>query len=138
VVAEIIAIVLWSFFAGSVSTAASRHAAEPKTIVVFVDAGAQGLTYHVDGAPVPRFEVRRSLERMWDRSLQPEQQRKVVIVLHADVTFARAEDLRLVVRAANYEDPRVFYFGKDRRLMVEVTYRDAIAFSPNGPGLEYR
>jgi hypothetical protein len=123
--------VLCGFLGAFAAVGSSPRTAQPKPVVIFVDAGDKGFTYHIDGTPVAFSDVMSTLGRKLLAAKAPGAGR-ATLVLHQDVSFAQAEDLRGIAMAVGYR-PRTFYFGKDRRYMIEVSYSDAVAFSPSGP-----
>ena len=123
--------VLCGFLGACAAVGTAPDVAQPKPVVMFVDTSDKGLTYHVDGSPVALSDVRQTLERKILEVKAPGQGR-VTHVLHENVSLGQTEDLRSLAMAIGYT-PRTFYFGEGRRYMIELSWSNAVAFSPNGP-----
>jgi hypothetical protein len=130
---EIMLAILCSVLGGFPPDAKPVWAEQSKPIVILLDATANGFTYRIDGSPVPLSEIRRTLQRKWDKGKTHEEQARVIILMHEKVSFSDAENLRALTMAVGYDQPRTLYFGTDRRYMIELRYSDAVAFSATGP-----
>lgn len=102
---------------------------ETKTLVVMIDHDSRGFSYRVDGkATSPDFLTYLDVHKAdW-----PSEKTKVVLLVHEKVTLALLNNSRGMIIKAGYEAPRVFHFNSDKRLMVEISFLPAVAFSPKG------
>src|SRR5688500_11786001 len=79
---EIMLAILCSVLGGFPPDAKPVWAEQSKPIVILLDATANGFTYRIDGSPVPLSEIRRTLQRKWDKGKTHEEQARVIILMH--------------------------------------------------------
>jgi hypothetical protein len=94
-----------------------------------IDHNSSGFIYRVDGKPATSNFLTYLAKRKSD---WPSGETKVVLLVHERATLAMINNSRGMIIKAGYEQPRVFHFGGDKRLMVELTFSPAVAFSQSG------
>jgi hypothetical protein len=107
------------------------HSQERDRVVVLVDRGSKGFTFTLGSTPVALSDLLVRLAEKRGPLSRPAPEG--IVIVHEDATFSLADDVRATFSAAGYDWPRVFYFGRHKRLMLELTYTDGIPFSPDGP-----
>lgn len=103
---------------------------ETKTLVVMIDHGSSGFIYRIDGKPATA-DLLTFLDKQ--KPDWPSSKTKVVLLVHEQATLAMINNSRGMIIKAGFEPPRVFHFSGDKRLMVELTFLPAVAFSRSGP-----
>ena len=99
----------------------------PGTVIVVADVAHNRPAYKVNSSPVSYLDLLDRLSSV--RAKWPAVPPKVILLAHEQLTLSQIDALRGIISKAGYERPRVFYFGKDKRLMIELTYSPAIPFS---------
>ena len=96
----------------------SVRAGKPNTdrIVVMMDITKKGVSYFVNSKPAAHG-ILRSLSEV--RRQAPHQQ--VFVLVSENASLHMINNLLGIMNKAGMTEPRVFYYGKDKEWMVEIT-----------------
>jgi hypothetical protein len=103
--------------------------AETKVLVIMIDHGSSGFVYRVNGK-VTTADLLTFLDE--HKPDWPSDKTKVVLLVHERVTLKMINNSRGMIIKAGYEPPRVFYYGNDKRSMLELTFSPEVPFSQIG------
>ncbi|HET7440591.1 MAG TPA: hypothetical protein VFJ47_04755 [Terriglobales bacterium] len=105
----------------------ASQAQDSTGIVIVLDVANQKASYKVNSQSVAYRDLLDHLseqKRKW-----PAAAPRVTLLASEDATLAQIDAVRGIIVKAGYEWPRVYYFGKNKRLMIELTYSRGIPFS---------
>jgi len=105
----------------------SVRAEKPSTdkIVIMMDITKQGTSYFINSKPAANG-ILRSLSEV-RRNNTPHQQ--VFVLVSENASLHMINNLLGIIYKAGMTEPRVFYYGKDKELMVEITNGCTMIFS---------
>jgi hypothetical protein len=109
----------------SVGAFSADAGSQVRTPVVLIDKGPAGFVKTLDSR-VPRQGLFKAL-----LDLRATGVNRVAILAHEEATFKMVADLNGLLSKAGFTSIKVFYFGKDKDWLHELSYPSVYLFSEN-------
>lgn len=90
-----------------------------------VDRGPSGFVYEVDSKIA-------SKGLLWTLTNMKGGSSKAVLLVHEEASISTVNNVRGIMAKAGYVSPKIFYFGRDKDWMAELTFSAVVPFSAHG------